>query len=155
MGQKQIKWRSCHLALMMNLMALPVWAKGDTVISPDNPELDPIHDLKKLSVHQFFQIVERRPKGDQNGAAKFETFGDFPKHWVGSRDVDTLRSLIDSKEKCACYVHVFSSYLPIDDYAEKGGYARIFLESALNNQPINMKLHLCPKVDSVGRKSGK
>src|SRR5690606_29837628 len=50
---------------------------------------------------------------------------EFPIDWVKEEHIEYLISLLESKEVCGCFINPLSSYLPFDDFAEKGGYAGI------------------------------
>lgn len=72
----------------------------------------------------------------------------FPIDWVKRTDIDTLMALIQSTEKCTCFLNPLSSYIP-DDYAEVGGFARLFVQSYKEDQRLDLGLYSCPKVDKT------
>ncbi len=73
---------------------------------------------------------------------------EFPKDWVKEEHIENLIKLLGSKEKCGCFLNPLSSYVPTnDDYAEKGGYAGIFIKAFKENKNVNLGLYSCPKVD--------
>jgi len=68
---------------------------------------------------------------------------DFPKHWIKKTDIFKLGALLKSKEKCKCVVNPLSSYLPVNDSADLGGYAIMLLTAYKENKQISF-LWLCP-----------
>ncbi|GAA5024544.1 hypothetical protein GCM10011506_08240 [Marivirga lumbricoides] len=97
-------------------------------------------------------IEEVRIRDGEHGDTLFRVLtmiDKFSNDWVKRNDIDTLMNLIQSTEKCACFLNPLSSYIPIDDYAEIGGFARLFIQSYKENQPIDLGLYLCPKVDKL------
>ncbi|QBZ97569.1 hypothetical protein [Flavobacterium sangjuense] len=70
----------------------------------------------------------------------------FSKNWVKSKDLNSLISLVDSKEKCNCYLNPLSSYIPKDS-AEVGGFAIEFLKAFKENRKLDLGLYYCPKVN--------
>ena len=72
---------------------------------------------------------------------------EFPIDWVKEKHIEYLISILESKEVCGCFINPLSSYLPLDDFSEKGGYARIFLQAYKENKKVELGLYSCPKVD--------
>lgn len=70
----------------------------------------------------------------------------FKSNWIKLRDIDSLVSLVKSKEKCVCYVNSLSSFIPKDS-AELGGYAVLVIESFQKKIPLNFGMGCCPKED--------
>ena len=83
---------------------------------------------------------------NRNALNLFETQNDFPKDWVKIGDIDSLVSIIDSKEKCNCYFNPFSSYIPKDS-AQVSGFAIEFIKAFKENKKVDLGLYNCPKVD--------
>ena len=71
---------------------------------------------------------------------------DFPKDWVKTEDLDSLVAVIDSKEKCNCYLNPLSSYIP-NDSAEVGGFAIVFIKAFKENKQVDLGLYSCPKIN--------
>jgi hypothetical protein len=71
---------------------------------------------------------------------------EFPMHWVKEEHIEGLFKILESKEKCGCFLNPLSSYIPTGN-AEKGGYAGIFLKSFKEEEKIDLGLYSCPKVD--------
>jgi hypothetical protein len=71
----------------------------------------------------------------------------FPIDWVKEKHIEYLISILESKEVCGCFINPLSSYLPLDDFAEKGGYAGIFIKAYKEKQKVELGLYSCPKVD--------
>ena len=72
---------------------------------------------------------------------------EFPLNWVEKKDIEPLINLISNTEKCKCLLNPLSSKIPINDFAQIGGYARIFIESYKDAKEIQLGLYSCPKVD--------
>jgi hypothetical protein len=70
----------------------------------------------------------------------------FPRNWLTRKDIDTLIKLVNSKEKCNCFLNPLSSYIP-NDSANLGGYAIRLIEAYKEKRKITFGLHACPKVD--------
>lgn len=73
---------------------------------------------------------------------------DFPQNWVKDKDVDSLLAYIESTEKCNCFLNPLSSYIPVNNHADVGGYAIIFINSFRYKQKVDLGLYSCPKTDS-------
>ena len=71
---------------------------------------------------------------------------DFTKSWIKSEHLDSLITLVESKEKCNCYLNPLSSYVPKDS-AEVGGFAIEFIKAFKENKKVNLGLYRCPKVN--------
>ena len=71
---------------------------------------------------------------------------DFPKDWIKSQHLDSLIALVESKEKCNCYLNPLSSYVP-QDSAEVGGFAIEFIKAFKENKKVDLGLYSCPKVN--------
>ena len=72
---------------------------------------------------------------------------EFSDDWVKEEHIEYLISILQSKEVCGCFINPLSSYLPFDDFAEKGGFAGIFIKAYKENQKVSLGLYSCPKVD--------
>ncbi|MEM6766849.1 MAG: hypothetical protein AAF655_18075 [Bacteroidota bacterium] len=97
-----------------------------------------------ISFINTFSSIGRRNNGAIFGLTML---GDFPQNWVKEEHLDSLMNLLESKDVCACYINALSSYLPTNDYAEKGGYARLFIQAFKENKQVALGSHGCPKVD--------
>jgi len=71
----------------------------------------------------------------------------FRNNWIRSSDIDTLIKLVNSKQKCLCFVSPYSSYLPFKDSADLGGYAIALIESYKEKQKVRFGLYACPKTN--------
>lgn len=71
---------------------------------------------------------------------------EFPADWIKEEDLEDLFKLLDSKEKCGCFLNPLSSYIPTGN-AEKGGYAGIFIKSFKERNKVDFGLYSCPKVN--------
>lgn len=117
--------------------------------------LSAIFSCKKKERRQYRPAREWTPisfieaakhNDDYKGVDWFFVADDFPKDWVKKEDIKRLIVLLDSKEKCDCYVSPLSSYLPKDS-ADVGGYAAAFIKSYIDKKPIDFSLYSCPKVN--------
>ncbi len=70
----------------------------------------------------------------------------FPIDWVKREHIDTLITMLDSKNSCGCFLNPLSSYIP-NGFAERGAYAAIFIKSYKDKQPVSFGLYACPKID--------
>ena len=100
---------------------------------------------KHLTLYEFLDAIKTRdaPK-HLNFLSAVEK---FPIDWIKASDIDTLISLVESKEKCRCILNPLSSYIPIDEKADLGGYAILFLNSFRNNKSVEFGLWACPETD--------
>lgn len=74
-------------------------------------------------------------------------FNDFPADWIKESYIDSLILLLESKEKCSCFLNPYSSFLPVNEYAEIGGFAMKFVEAYKKGQKIDLGRYQCPKAD--------
>lgn len=118
------------------------WNKSNYPFSiPDN--YDPI---------RFIETISKKVKTD-NGSfyLGFTMVDNFPIDWVKKENIDTLISLLSSRDSCNCFIDPLSSYIP-NDFAEKGGYATVFIKSYKDKKPIKFGLYSCPKADRIMEK---
>lgn len=100
---------------------------------------------KDLDPKTFITIFKE--KYNKDSKINFVTMmGEFPENWVKPKDVPYLISIINSKEKCCGYMHIFSSYMSNED-AEVGGFAIIFLNSYITKTKIDLGSNSNPKTD--------
>src|SRR4030095_14567463 len=96
---------------------------------------------KNLTLYEFLDAIKTR---DAPKHLNFLTAEEkFPIDWIKASDIDTLISLIESKEKCRCVLNPLSSYIPINENADLGGYAILFLNSFRNNKSVEFGLWAC------------
>jgi hypothetical protein len=102
---------------------------------------------RNLTLYEFLDAIKTR------GAPKYLNFlsaeKTFPIDWIKASDVDTLMSLIESKEKCRCILNPGSSYIPINEKADLGGYAILLLNSYKHKESVGFNLWACPKTDKA------
>jgi len=72
----------------------------------------------------------------------------FPKNWIKKKDIDTLIKLVNSREKCHCFLNPFSSYIP-NDSADLGGYVTQLIKSYKEKKKLTFGLYACPKTDKI------
>ena len=70
----------------------------------------------------------------------------FPIDWIKKEHIDTLITMLDSKDSCGCFLNPLSSYIPTG-FAEKGAYAAIFIKAYKDKQAVSFGLYACPKID--------
>lgn len=102
-----------------------------------------IYDLNTLKPLEFIEILRGV---NSKGLNNITLERDFKENFLTKEDIKTLIPLIHSKEKCKCYVHVLSSYLP-NDTSELGGIALMFIDDFKNKRNPKIGLWHCPKVD--------
>jgi hypothetical protein len=103
----------------------------------------------------FIEAVKKHD-GHDSSLNFFMIRDTFPTNWVKREHLDTLMALVHSTERCNCYVNPLSSYFPLDNYAEIGGFAQLFIQSFIDNKPLILGRYLCPKVDeSINEKLSK
>ena len=73
----------------------------------------------------------------------------FPNDWLTKKDIDTLIKLVNSKEKCNCFLNPLSSYIPTNDSGEVGGYAIWLITAYKEKKKVSFGLNACPKVDKT------
>lgn len=117
-------------------------------IDTPQKELDSIIWLtpKQFTPISFLSAVVK--KNDKDAPINVITMTDeFPEDWVKESDIDTLMTLIQSTKKCNCILNPLSSYIPINNDADIGGYAIIFVNSFRQKTKIKLGLYNCPKTD--------
>ncbi|MBS2100831.1 hypothetical protein [Carboxylicivirga linearis] len=95
----------------------------------------------------FIKAMSRIIKSDSKKFIPCMTMIDkFPDDWVKREHIDTLMTMLDSRDSCGCFLNPLSSYIP-SGFAEKGAYAAIFIKSYKDKQPVSFGLYACPKID--------
>jgi len=113
-----------------------LWQSNNSFPRPE--QYDPI---------TFIQTVSGIVESDRKKFISCMTMIDkFPVDWVKREHIDTLITMLDSKDSCGCFINPLSSYIP-DGFAEKGAYAAIFVKSYKDKQPVSFGLYACPKID--------
>jgi hypothetical protein len=103
---------------------------------------------KNYNPISFIEEVSKTLKTEKDTIRIGMTMTDeFPIDWVKEEHIEYLISILESKEVCGCFINPLSSYLPLDDFAEKGGFAGIFLQAYKENRKVELGLYHCPKVD--------
>ncbi len=118
------------------LFIASLWQSNNPFSRPE--QYDPI---------SFIQSVSRIVKSDNKKFIPCMTMIDkFPADWVKREYINTLMTMLDSKDSCGCFLNPLSSYIP-SGFAEKGAYAAIFIKSYKDKQPVSFGLYACPKID--------
>lgn len=73
----------------------------------------------------------------------------FANNWLTKKDIDTLIKLVNSKDKCNCFLNPLSSYIPTNDSGEVGGYATWLIKAYKEKRKVSFGLNACPKVDKA------
>lgn len=95
----------------------------------------------------FIQAVSRIVNSKNKTFIPCMTIVDkFPVDWVKREHIDTLITMLDSKDSCGCFLNPLSSYIP-NGFAEKGAYAAIFIKAYKDKQEVSFGLYACPKID--------
>ncbi len=113
------------------------WQKPFSFPKPE--DYDPISFINAVS--------NNIKKGNSTFRIGMTMINEFPIDWVKKEHIEPLFQLLESEEVCGCYLNPLSSFIPSDDFAEKGGYAGIFIQSFLENKKVELGLYSCPKVD--------
>jgi len=122
--------------------------KNTSIESPVTTLVDSLGFLttKDLTPSSFLNIMQY--KGNHDSAINVVTmYDDFPDQWVDSSDIDSLLTLIESKQKCYCFLNPLSSYIPFDDSADLGGYAIRIIKAYKENTRVSFGLYSCPKTN--------
>jgi len=115
--------------------------KKDTFLK-NNPTPDQSDTTHILTFYEFLDAIK---KNDSSEFLNFITVEkEFPSDWVKSSNIDTLISLIESRDRCRCVLNPISSYIPSKEKANLGGYAILILNSYRNNKPLKFSLWACP-----------
>lgn len=140
----------------MDLLNKQISKEEDVNISKKNTccyaaQFTPISFIKYFSRNQGNNSVLNVTvnKGTDTVLNVITMIDNFPENWVKETDIDTLISILSSKERCSCFLNPLSSKIPTDDYAETGGYAAVFIQSFMKNQKIELGLYACPKTDEI------
>ncbi len=102
-------------------------------------------NVKDLNPKSFITLFKERYNKTQINIVTMD--GDFPDNWVKSNDIPYLISIMRSKEKCCAYMHIYSSFLSLEDAEVGGFFAIIFLNSYISKTKINLGLNSYPKTD--------
>ncbi|WP_300977229.1 hypothetical protein [Flavobacterium sp.] len=103
-------------------------------------------DIYRKSAKEYspLSFITELKKKNLFNVSKIES--DFPKDWIKNQHLDSLIALVDSKEKCNCYLNPLSSNIP-NDSAEVGGFAIEFIKAFKENRKVYLGLYSCPKVN--------
>ena len=100
---------------------------------------------KTLKPFTFLEIMKKK-RTTANDFDVIVMIDSFPDNWVRREDIDSLMTLVGSKEKCNCYLNPLSSYIPQDN-AEVGGFAIELVSSFRQNKKVSFGLYSCPKTN--------
>ena len=102
---------------------------------------------QKMTPLSFLETMKIKGKGfNKLGVVIMEN--SFPDNWLTKKDIDTLIKLVNSNEKCNCFLNPLSSYIP-NDNANVGGYAIQLIAAYKAKIKVSFGLHACPKVDKA------
>jgi hypothetical protein len=91
-------------------------------------------------------FLEAMKKGADNALGVVTMTDDFPDDWIRKVDITGLLKLIDSQEKCSCFMNPLSSSIPKRN-ATVGGYATALVEAYKEKRRVSFGLHSCPTAD--------
>jgi hypothetical protein len=100
---------------------------------------------KNLTPYSFLEIMKRKGPASDNLAVIVMT-DSFPYNWIKPEDIDSLIKLVNSKEKCNCFLNPLSSHIP-NDSADIGGYAVALIASFKQKEKVSFGLYACPKTN--------
>ena len=129
------------------------WATSDKLDSGtsnvilDNDTTDDTSWLSPKSLTAFSFLEMMRKKGtvaDKLGVILMTD--SFPDNWLKREDIDSLMKIVNSKEKCNCFLNPLSSYIPYDS-ADIGGYAVAMVSSFRQKKKVSFGLYACPKTN--------
>ena len=98
-----------------------------------------------------FSFLELMKKGAKSGIVTIAN--DFPATWIHEEDVKELIKLVNSREKCGCFLNPLSSRIPTEE-ATVGGYAIALISAYKEKRKVDFGLYACPettkqKVDAL------
>jgi hypothetical protein len=100
---------------------------------------------KNMTPLSFLEAMKKRE--NTMGELWFVTMAnDFPENWIHKEDIGMLINLIDSKERCNCFMNPISSKIPKGN-ANVGGYAIELINAYKEKRKVNFGLYLCPETN--------
>lgn len=101
---------------------------------------------KNMTPLEFIEIMKFKSTESNNN--NIVTMPDsFANNWLTKNDIDTLIKLVNSKEKCKCYLNPLSSNIPTNESGEVGGLATWLIKAYKEKSRVSFGLYACPKVD--------
>lgn len=100
---------------------------------------------KTMTPFSFLAIMKKR-KEDGNTLGAVTMTDDFPNNWIRKEDIAALLKLIDSQEKCSCFLNPLSSRIPTGN-ATVGGYAIAFVDAYKEKRNVSFDLCACPEAN--------
>ena len=103
-------------------------------------------NLNEVNVYQYIELLKIDSNKTKN--LKILTIGiQTKKDWVTKNDIDTLITLISSKEKAKCVMQITSSSMPIGDNSTIGGQVMNIIEAFKDHKPYPTTLTSCANTD--------
>lgn len=103
-------------------------------------------NLNDYSVYQFIELL----KIDKDNLSQLNILTvnmQTTENWVTKKDIDSLMTLIYSREPAKCVMQVVSSHLPIGDNSTIGGQVMDIIEAFKENKSYPTILTSCAKTD--------
>ena len=103
-------------------------------------------NLNDYSVYQFIELL----KIDKDNLSQVNILTvnmQTTENWVTKKDIDSLMTLIYSREPAKCVMQVVSSHLPIGDNSTIGGQVMDIIEAFKENKSYPTILTSCAKTD--------
>lgn len=117
---------------------------NDSFLVPER--YNPVSFIDKVSISTPLNIKVDDHYGGPSYYLGQSFLGEFPEDWIKEKHLADLYALLDNQDTCVCYINTYSSHIP-HDFAQKGGFARVFLEFYTQKKPVYFGLYACPKVD--------
>jgi hypothetical protein len=102
---------------------------------------------QKMTPLTFLEAMKIKGK-PVNNLAVVTMEDSFPNNWLTRKDIDTLIKLVNSQQRCNCFLNPLSSYIP-NDSAYVGGYAIRLIVAYKEERKVTFGLYACPKVDKI------
>jgi hypothetical protein len=122
-------------------------AFSQSSMQTDSGEYQPyLYHTEHFNVQSYLELLRLDTSNHVSGNILIIT-DHFPTHFVNAKDIDSLLTLVKSKQECRCALSPLSSYIPFNKTAELGGYAIALIKSYKINKPYSIGLYSCPQED--------
>jgi hypothetical protein len=134
------------LFLLLQIPCLSI-AFSQSSTQTDSGEYQPyLYHTEHFKVQSYLEMLRLDTSNHVSGNILIIT-DHFPTHFVKTKEIDSLLTLVKSKQKCRCVLNPLSSYIPLNKTAELGGYVIALINSYKINKPYSIGLYSCPQVD--------
>jgi hypothetical protein len=128
----------------------PTYKKGDSSPVSTSVDTSALHGSwltpESMTPLQFLATIKQKDSSVPLGVLTM--LDSFPEDWAKKKDIDTLIKLVNSREKCYCFLNPLSSHIP-NDSADLGGYAIQLIESYKGKKKLSFGLYACPKTNKI------